>query len=406
MESIKAWLDERFARITGSIAFWPGLIAAGFMVLAIVLRSLGQEVLGPTADKVVPFLLIQDGDVALGLLTMITGGLISLMVFSFSMVMVLLSNATSNLSPRLLPSLIGSKNHQMVLGLYLGTIMFNIIVAMGFQLSGAKDDLPSVAVATAVILGIVCLAMFVAFIHNVSRSIQVGVVLKDVHARTIQAIVGVIRRNEATENSSPFPHYHQPIFMSPQAGFFQGVDAEALASFARRTDSLFYVDTIRGNHVLKGDPICVISCKEESQEFQKEVVNFMKFNSREDTSEYFAHGIERIVEVALKALSPGINDPGTALTSIDYLKDIFDTAIPLNEWEIVCDQDGMPRIWLRLEKWEDLLKRHVLSIYAYGKEDYSVSKRLDMLLKALENRVPNSDTKRHTVIKELMKQLQ
>jgi uncharacterized membrane protein len=405
MDKIKAWFETKFSKIRGSIAFWPSLIATAYVFTAILLRTIGQEILGPVFERFVPFVLISDREVALSLLTTITGGLISMMVFSFSMVMVLLSNATSNLSPRLLPSLIGSKNHQTVLGMYLGTIMFNIIVAMGFDLSDDISEFSSVAVAIAVILGIVCLAMFVLFIHNVSRSIQVGVVLDDEHSRVLTAIDGIIERSSQESKKRPPSHDHLPDFSCGETGYFQGVDADALVTFAKQQDAKIYVTSLRGLHLLKGDSILRFSCKGDESEFIESLQSFMYYDSAQLTHKYYAHGIERIVEVAIRALSPGINDPGTALTSIDYLKNIFVRTIQLDEWEVVCDQDDEPRVWLRLERWESIVKKEVLSIYNYGKDDYSVSHRLIYMLEVLKERVPKDQRDRHEVLDELLGKL-
>ena len=328
-----------------------------------------------------------------------------MMVFSFSMVMVLLSNATSNLSPRLLPSLIGSRNHQIVLGMYLGTIMFNIIVAMGFDLSDESSEFSSVAVAIAVILGIVCLAMFVTFIHNVSRSIQVGVVLKDEHTRTLRAIEGISERNDKSNSLCPPSYDDLAVYSCSQTGFFQGIDDDALAAFAKKHDAKIYITSLRGLHQIEGDPTLKYSCTGDDEEFKDKLAEFLQYDSTQLTHKYYAHGIERMVEVAVRALSPGINDPGTALTSIDFLKNVFVKMIRLEEWEVVYDKDDEPRIWLRLEKWESLLKKEILSIYNYGKGDYSIILRLIYILEVLKEKVPKDQTERIEVLDELLEKI-
>src|SRR5690606_41948384 len=91
-------------------------------LVALLVMYLEQQCISRKIMDVFPLLLVEDGDTALTVLSACLGGLISLMVFSFSMVMLLLSQASNNYSPRLLPGLISDKRHQLILGIYLATI--------------------------------------------------------------------------------------------------------------------------------------------------------------------------------------------------------------------------------------------------------------------------------------------
>ena len=404
MTRIRAFVEGYYLRITNSIAFWPTLLSLVFVGLAIVLRQYSGKGLYEAFDEALPFLLVQDRDVSLSLLTTLIGGLISLMVFSFSMVMVLLNNATANLSPRLLPSLIGSSRHQIVLGFYLGTILFSIIIAMGFGLGTEGGQPPSVAVALAIVLGITCLALFVVFIHGVSRSIQVGYALADEHARCQQAIEDILARQ-------PCPPVPDTLLEGPpkvsaaRAGHLQSVDTKAIAAFAKTHDVLVAVDTIRGRHVLAGQPIMRYARRaaDGSAEAATKLIDLpndvtvdlavmSNYSSFGLTQEYFGHGFNRITEVALKALSPGINDPGTALHAIDFLKHLFALALPLGEWEYVQDDTGTTRLWLMVESWSTLYDRTVQSLLTYGGADKQVIDRLQSMNEALAELIADGGT--------------
>ena len=204
------------------------------MLLAVIMRTFTTKSFFVAVDETLPFLLVRDRTVALSLLTTLIGGLISLMVFSFSMVMVLLSNATSNLSPRLLPSLIGSRRHQMVLGTYLGTILYCIVIAMGFGLDTEDGTPPSTSLALAVIFGIVCLGLFIYFIHGVSMSIQVGVVLRSAHERTFASLENLLARQAGQDPAAHLPDVGDwTCIPSWRAGFYRGVNEAGLAAFAK-----------------------------------------------------------------------------------------------------------------------------------------------------------------------------
>ena len=394
MQSIKAFFESRYLRITNSIAFWPTLLGIVFVSLAVLMRQFGGNALARAVDEFAPFLLIRDRDVSLSLLTTLIGGLISLMVFSFTMVMNLLSNATSNLTPRLLPSLIGSTRHQVVLGFYFGTILYCIIIAMGFGLSVDGEEPPSAAVAFAVIFGIVCLALFVAFIHGVSQSIQVGQALKNTHAFTIKTIDGVIERQRDHVAEPPDDYSTWTPISARRAGFFQSVDSEVLTAFAKTHGALVVITAIRGRFVLENDELGRINLTGLTAKQTEKLDEFIQYDETELTSQYYAHGIVRMLEVALKALSPGINDPGTALEAIDYLRHAFHAAEPLGTWESVNDKEATTRLWLALQPLSLIVDRVLDSLHTYGKEDPQVMRRLRSTVATLQLRCSTESVRR------------
>ena len=134
--------------------------------------------------ETIPQLVLEDGDTALTVLSACIGGLISMMVFSFSMVMLLLSQASSNFSPRLLPGLISDKTHQVILGTYLATILYNIFTLFSIEPNDEKYTLPGLSILLGIILTIFCLCLFIYFIHNISQSIQINNILDSIFEKS------------------------------------------------------------------------------------------------------------------------------------------------------------------------------------------------------------------------------
>ncbi len=365
------WVQRRAETVVGSIAFWPTLLGTLFILLAVVMRTFTTRAFFIAVDETMPFLLVRDRQVALSLLTTLIGGLISLMVFSFSMVMVLLSNATANLSPRLLPSLIGSRRHQIVLGFYLGTILYCIVIAMGFGLNTEDGTPPSTSLALAVIFGIFCLALFIYFIHGVSKSIQVGVVLRAAHKRTLDSLNKLLAQQEDQGPDQRLPDvgtWH--LVTSWKAGFFRGFNEAGMAAFAKTHHTRFAFLLRSGTYVVEGDPLFYSETPlpNDITELDRFPRNFY-FDDLSDTDEYYGYGVENILEVALKALSPGINDPGTAVLAIDYLRQIFHRAVGLAPVLTHDDEDDTVRIYQAIEDPLEFLDRQVIAVQAYGSED-------------------------------------
>ena len=387
MQRLRAWLQRRFFRLADSIAFLPALLALAFLAFAIAMRSSKDTAFTAYVVEALPSLMVRQREVALSLLMTITGGLISLMVFSFSMVMVLLSNATSNLTPRLLPSLVESRRHQLVLGVYLGTIIYNVVTTMGFGLRAGEDDPPSVAVAFGVLFGIACLAMFIYFIHGVSSSIQVGVVVQEVHESTVRAIERLLDDQDTDGADEPPELAVATQLHAPQAGFFEGVDRRALVRLCERYDTTVIVTAVRGVHLLEGEDILLYEDRRPLDEDTLGALrSAMLFSHVDEIDRYYAFGISHIVEVAQKAMSPGINDPGTAIAALGYLTHLFTLALRLQPYEVYKDAGGVARVYVFSEPWADLLRLHFEKLHTYSADDPEVMRNLMRMLEKLRER--------------------
>lgn len=132
MDTSSNRLFRLYQRIVSSIAFYPALITLGLVLLCIVSIWLEMTYLQAYKEDI-KLGLVNNAENARLILGTLVGGIVSLMVFSFSMVMVVLNSASSTLSPRVIPSLISSRNHQFILGIYLGTIIDSLLLILTIQ---------------------------------------------------------------------------------------------------------------------------------------------------------------------------------------------------------------------------------------------------------------------------------
>ena len=121
---------QLYRQVIDSIAFYPSLITFSFAVGAILIMWIEEYKVTTWMLENVSFLVVNNTNTARTLLSTFIGGLLSLTVFSFSMVMVALNQAAANFTPRLLPGIISNRRHQIVLGFYIGTILYCIVVLL------------------------------------------------------------------------------------------------------------------------------------------------------------------------------------------------------------------------------------------------------------------------------------
>ena len=134
-------------------------------------------------------------DSARALLGAIAGGMISLMVFSFSMVMVIRKPNLIELFSPLLPNLIGQRSKQIVMGFYIGTIAYTFTVLTSINSKLYAFGVPTLSIIVNSLLSLVCLALFVSFINDVSKDIQIGNIINHVYQDTLRSM-----RREIEEN--------------------------------------------------------------------------------------------------------------------------------------------------------------------------------------------------------------
>lgn len=134
MNKFSKWIRKTYSKITGSIAFYPAIIAIGFLILSWLMLELDYSNVGKHFKANFNWIKLKDATTARSIISTIIGGIISLTVFSFSMVMILLNQAASQMSNRMLSSMIGNRFQQLTLGFYIGTIVYAL-----FSLSSIRD---------------------------------------------------------------------------------------------------------------------------------------------------------------------------------------------------------------------------------------------------------------------------
>ena len=400
MVKLKNYLLSIYREILSSIAFYPTVITFGFFLLAVIALTLENNGLTSYLLDKAPFLVINNADTARTILSTFIGGLLSLMVFSFSMVMVILNQASSNYSPRLLPELISNKRHQIVLGFYLGTIVYTILILIAITPNGDAYTLPGAAALLGITFGITCLGMFVYFIHSISQEIQINFILKRIFSRTKKRLNQL--KEEEQENkkkASPDTDGWHKIY-GTENGYFQGVSTSTIIELADELKTVFEVLPIKGLFILKSVPI-LKSKKKLNPKDAKKVLSCLQYSGNPIGDENFIFGIKQITEIAVKAMSPGINDPGTAINAIDYLTELIAGRMQLEDIELYTGETNQLRLVQTTVDFDQLLYNMLASLRQYCKHDVIISQKLLLMLKYLAREKAVNKNYYSTIKKEI-----
>ncbi|GAB3168902.1 hypothetical protein GCM10027291_18340 [Telluribacter humicola] len=355
------------------------MITLGMLSLSWCIVYLDEISVGSYLINKVPFLRIDNASTATSLLSSLLTGLISLVTFSFSMVMIVLTQIMSSFSPRLIPDLAKQKGNQMVLGIIMGTICFITVILSNIQTMPKGPEVPLLSVVLAMFLAFSCLITFIYFIHKVSNDIQIGNIVNRIYRTT--------RRVLDTEHSSG-NYYEQwkeeEEFITIKAwesGYFNAITQDHFMIRARKLNLKLKLLKIQGMYVLKGDPFLQIN-----QPMNDDIMKLLEENiilrHQELVGDNFLYGFKHLTEIAVKALSPAVNDPGTAINAIDYLSDLFTRLQRLTGQKVTQSEDGAAVIVYSTIPFEWVFYLCMASIRPYSTQDVTVQSRLiDLLVK-------------------------
>ncbi len=367
---IKVW----YHLLTNSIGFYPTLISAIFFFIGsgmILLESSGDT---RFFIKNFPLVMISSSDTARLILSTIAGGVISLTVFSFTMVMIVFNQAATNYSPRIIPGLISKKSHQIVLGFYVGTLIYCLLVMINIDSKHFGISLPAFSVFIGECFGIICLVLFVYFIHSISNSIQIGNILQGIYKQTIDGLKREEAENKNPDESGFDARESWKVLNSPQSGYLQRIEQNKILDILDKNNCRMEITIPLGTFILENFPMARISHEVEDKVLEQILSNFIFFEE-EIVGENYYFGFKQITETAVKALSPGINDPGTAIKAIDYLTDLITMKLKLEEKRFLY-HDKKPMILLCNPSNENLIYFCYAPIREYGKSDVIIITKL------------------------------
>lgn len=377
-----------FYRIREKIAFYPTIIALAGLFLAFFMIYLEKIDVSAYLIDAAPYLVIDNTDTAKTLLSTLIGGLISLMVFSFSMVMVLLNQASSNFSPRVLPGIISNQKHQVVLGQYMGTILYNIFILVSIEPTDDAYQTPGFSVLFGIILTVFCLASFIYFIHHISQTIQVGNILTSIHKRTKAELESIVEGQKEKSFNFPEP-IHWEEHTIKKSGYFYGILKDDLTKICKEHETKLIVPLFKGQFILDST-VGIITEKPISNELEHGIMKTLLFSHEELIGENYIYGFRQISEIGIKAMSPGINDPGTALNTIDYLTFLFLILMEKHDYDYLHDKEGTNWVRIRNAKFSEVLYNVMATYRLYCKHDITVVRKLMQMLRTLTLNVIDS----------------
>jgi uncharacterized membrane protein len=307
--------------LRGQIWLIPVIMIILTMALAYFLLT-NKYLIGALEDADLWWIYGGDASSARELLSSLLSGLMTMTSLVVSITFVVLTLAANQLGPRLIETFMADRQIQAVLGLFLSTILYVLIVLRTLEDELEKEAVPHIAVTVGSGLTIICLITLLFYLHKVARSIVADNVIATTATELQKNIRDILPEQVGgAQDDLPHPELRGGTSVSlERSGYIQTIDYDALVKLARQKEVVLKVEVRSGHFLLKRGDHVRVHCKSDLDEdvvtaIRKAFVIGQKRTSAQDLE----YGIRQLVEIALRALSTGINDPFTALVVIDRL---------------------------------------------------------------------------------------
>lgn len=296
-----------------------------------------NTVVSDSSEQFIPLVYAMDIDAIRSLLATIAGAMITVTSIAFSITIVALTLASSQFGPRLLRNFMMDTGTQIVLGFFISNFLFCILVFCAISFQQPYVFKPGLTIMLAVMMTCISVAVLIYFIHHVAKSIQADVVINDVYQElqtSISHLFPPITKLQSPEfcvdnyagsyadkgDSNFKPRINQNNVLAKCSGYIQTIDQKKLLALASEYDVLIECLFRPGNFVVKGAVIAVVHADNlMTKDVLKKTVDIVILGAYRTPVQDPEFAIHQIVEVALRALSPGINDPYTAITCVDKI---------------------------------------------------------------------------------------
>lgn len=379
-------LPARFRSILyafrGGFLIRPFLIALALGFIGAALSSLEEQM--PALSGFVPDLLFPshaDPQVAQAILTDIATSIMTVVSIVFAILLMTLTLASTQFSPRILISFVRDKVTQWTLGVFLGTFCY-CIAALPAARSLPYPFVPIATVTGAMLLAPICVGWLIYFIHHISNAISVNHIVDRIRRETelvINTIMPEPRRafqlDEAPRN---FPEKLELVIASRQSGYIRFIDIERLRALAKAYRVYIRLERRAGHFVPEGVMVMRVSRADRITEEQAlQLLGAFDIGPTRTMQQDIEFGIVQIVDIALRAMSPAVNDPTTAISCVDQLSSIvirwLSRAPPVSNF---YDPPHVLRLVVPWINFSGLLDLAFEQIRHYSVADAAVSLRL------------------------------
>ncbi|WP_254073614.1 DUF2254 domain-containing protein [Cellulophaga sp. HaHaR_3_176] len=317
-----------FEKLKATFWFVPALIIIITILISIIVVTIDQGIKIPK-EGLNQLFFVNSADSARSILTTISAAMIGVAGTVFSITLVALTLASSQFGPRLIRNFMYVRLNQIVLGSYVSTYLYCLFVLNAIKDNDGYTFIPKLSILLAIIAAFTNIILLIVFIHQIATSIQADKVISDISQIISTQVKTLFPENMGDEfedekrvnaDAIKSRYTHTKLIKSHKNGYFQYIDNESLLEEIQNIDGLLELYFKPGDHLVEGINIGKLYTNKDIDDEQYDDIsdNFVIGNTKSSQQD-LQFSIYQMVEIASRALSPGVNDPFTAITCIDNL---------------------------------------------------------------------------------------
>lgn len=325
--------------LTSSLWFIPGTIVAGAILAAVALVELSAAIDAEALARL-PRLFGAGAAGSREMLSTIAGSVITVAGVTFSITIAALALASAQYTPRVLRTFMGDRANQVVLGTFVGVYAYCLVVLRTIRGGDEGAFVPSVAVLGGFLLALVSVGVLIFFIHHIAAALQASTILERVRLTTEEAIGHLFpddmgdaldEDDDAVSRTVAAAGLAWRAVGVRRTGYIQGLDTDGLLELAGDRGVVIRMDRAVGDFVTTGTALVHVASSGstpergtrnpagDDEDFSRALDSLFTINAHRTVEQDAAFGLLQISDIALKALSPGINDTTTAVTCVDHV---------------------------------------------------------------------------------------
>jgi uncharacterized membrane protein len=381
--------------LRGGFLVRPLIIALALGCAGALLSALEETVPGLSAlAPTVLFPSQADPLVAQVVLATIATSMMTVVSIVFAILLMTLTLASMQFSPRIIVSFARDHVTQRTLGIFLGTFSY-CVAALPAARSVPRPFVPVLTVMGAMLLALACVAGLLFFIHHISQAIGVNHIVEKIATETEAIIDGLMReprrRSLRLEAGLPEPSEREGAVSSDVSGYVRFIDIDRLVFLAKSYGVMVRIVRRVGHFVPAGVPLLMVSKGDRlSSDRCAELRGAFDLGPTRTLQQDIEFGILQIVDIALRAISPAVNDPSTAINCVDQLSRILIHFASREEAaSLRYDPPGTLRVCIPWPGFDPLVDAAFDQIRLYSKADVAVSLRMLRALGDIAATIPD-----------------
>lgn len=382
-------------KLSASYWFIPMLMGLSAILLSIITIEL-DEGIGRDLRWVTGLIYVDSPEGARALMSTVASSMISVAGTVFSLTMVVLSLTSQQYGPLVLAHFMRDRGNQFVLGIFTATFIYCLLILRTIRGVENSIFIPHISVLVGLGLSILSLAVLIYFIHHVSQSIQAPNIITRINNELVEAVEDMFPAqlghepppivDESLQNNliERFSETGFPVKTS-ESGYLQMVDPDALIQIADEHNLIMSLDVLPGRFLYQGQTLVRVLPKTAlDKALSKTIESAFIIGSNRTRTQDIEFTITQLSALAVRALSPAINDPFTAIMVIDHLGEALCAVLTRQQPSMFrYDSENQLRVIATSVTFKTLFHTAFDQIAHYGYGDPKIDVRLMQVFKAL-----------------------